>query len=134
MKPQPRRHRLPRKARLRKTDEFQRVYQGGQRAGDGHLLVFAAPNTLGWTRVGVSVSRKRGKAVRRNRMKRLLREAFRLCQHELPSGLDLILIPRQCEEPRLTDYQRSLKRLAWRLARRIRRRHSESAQDSTEPS
>ncbi|NOX55843.1 MAG: ribonuclease P protein component [Planctomycetes bacterium] len=132
--PQPRRYRLPRKARLRKTDEFQQVYKGGQRAGDGHLLVFAAPNTLGWTRVGVSVSRKHGKAVRRNRLKRLLREAFRLSQHELPSGLDLILIPRQCEQPRLIDYQRSLKRLAWRLARRIRRRQAASAQNSTEPS
>ena len=125
--------RLPRQARLRKTEEFQHVYRDGQRAGDGHLLVFAAPNAFGRTRVGVSVSRKHGKAVRRNRLKRLLREAFRLSQHDLPAGLDLILIPRLGGPARLRDYQKSLKRLAWKLARRIQRQAA-TARGKTEAS
>ena len=49
-------------------------------------------------RLGVSVSKDHGGAVRRNKLKRLLREAFRLERHRLPLGLDLVLIPRQRAE------------------------------------
>ena len=105
--------------RLRSPLEFARVYDGGQRAGDGHLLVFAAANELEITRFGLSVSRKHGNAVKRARIKRLLREAFRLSQHELPQGLDLILSPRQGSAAGRDDYRRSLVRNAERLARRF---------------
>jgi ribonuclease P protein component len=109
---------------LRSTREFQRVYALQRRAGDGHLLVFAALNELGWTRFGLSVSRKHGGAVKRARLKRLLREAFRLSQHDLPPGLDLVLIPRQNSGATLDDYRDSLVRCARKLARRL---NSESA-------
>jgi ribonuclease P protein component len=109
---------LPPSRRVRSPLEFARIYEQRQRAGDDHLLVFAAANGLEHLRLGLSVSRKHGNAVRRARLKRLLREAFRHSQHELPPGLDLILIPRQGTSAGLEDFRRSLVRLARRLARR----------------
>ncbi|MEX0701326.1 MAG: ribonuclease P protein component [Planctomycetales bacterium] len=111
----------PPQTRLRSSVEFARIYDAKQKAGDGHLLVFAARNELGLARCGVSVSKKHGGAVRRNRLKRLLREAFRLERPELPAGLDLVLIPRQDSGATLADYRRSLRNLAQKLARRMPR-------------
>jgi ribonuclease P protein component len=120
--------------RLRKPHEFQRVYDGRQRAGDERLLIFAAPNDLGWTRIGLSVSRKQGNSVRRHQLKRLLREAFRLSQHELPTGLDLILIPRAEASAGVAEYRESLLRLTDRLARRLRRGAAASPPPAAPPS
>ena len=110
---------FPRSRRIRSSQEFERIYAQRQRAGDDHLLVFAAANGLEHTRLGLSVSKKHGNAVCRARLKRLLREAFRLSQHELPPGLDLILIPRQGTSAGLEDFCGSLVRLVRRLAKRL---------------
>ena len=111
--------RLSSRRRLRRQPDFDRVYSGQKRTEDHFLLVYAARNDLGLTRFGLSVSRKHGGAVRRVRLKRLLREAFRLEQHVLPVGLDLILIPRRGAEPSLADLRQSLKQLVNRLAARL---------------
>ena len=116
--------------RLRRPQDFERVYTTGLKAGDAHLLIFAARNGLTETRCGRSVSRKHGCAVRRNLKRRRLREAFRLLQHELPQGLDLILIPRQRDDSTLIDFQRSLRTLVERLGKKLQRR--DSTPDSTE--
>ncbi len=104
---------------LRRGADFERVYAKKCRGSDQHLLVFGDLNQLSDTRIGLSVSKKNGSAVRRNRLKRLLREAFRLGQHELPAGLDLILIPRQGVASTLEDYRKSLIRSAWYLGRKL---------------
>ena len=108
---------------LRLPSEFQRVYDRRNRSSDSFLLVYAAKNEeccaeAPLTRIGLSVSRKHGPAVVRNRIKRLLREAFRLTQQELPVGYDFILIPRVGTDANLRNYQKSLKRLFQKLARR----------------
>ena len=121
--------RLTPQMHLRRPQDFERVYGAGERAGDGHLLIFAFRNNLEISRAGLSVSKKHGSAVRRNVKRRRLREAFRLLQHDIPKGMDLILIPRQRDDSTLTDFQDSVKSIASRLARRLFR----SPQPSTSP-
>jgi ribonuclease P protein component len=104
---------------LRRPQDFQQVYDRGQRAGDAHLLAFALANGLPHCRLGLSVSRKHGTAVLRNLKRRRLKEAYRLLQHDLPVGLDLVLVPRQRDDSTLADYCKSLLALARRLARKL---------------
>lgn len=111
--------RLTKTQRLRTTAEFRLCYDGGVRSGDDHLLVFVRHNALAVSRLGVSVSKKHGNAVARNRKKRLLREAFRLTQHKLPAGVDFVLVPRQRPDSTLVDFSQSLVRLGDKLARRL---------------
>ena len=104
--------------RIRRGGDFNQCYNG-IRAGDAHLLVFAIRNEKENSRVGVSVSKKHGNAVKRNRKKRLLREAYRGLQHDLPQGLDLVLVPRQRADSELGDFKSSLKELTRKLLRRL---------------
>ncbi len=106
---------------LRSEADFERVYARKCKAGDGTLLVFSDVNGLTIARLGCSVSRKHGGAVVRNRLKRWLREAFRLSQAELPAGVDLIVIPLDAERGSLTAYRASLVKLARKLAGRLGR-------------
>jgi len=103
--------------RIRKQNEFKHVIATGRRAADASLTVFAAANDRPHSRLGISIGRKFGNAVRRNRAKRLLREAFRLQQHELPKGIDIVCIVRPVEEPlaNLQDYSKCLADLVQRV-------------------
>lgn len=112
-------YKLSKAQRIQSSLDFARIYDAKQRVGDDHLLVFGLRNDRGLTRFGLSVSKKHGNAVKRARLKRLLREAFRLSQHELPAGWDLILIPRQDADSTLGDFRRSLESAARRLDRRF---------------
>jgi ribonuclease P protein component len=84
--------RFPPALRLRKTREFERVYAAGRRARGRLFLVVTAENRLPFTRLGLSVGKRVGGAVRRNKIKRILREAFRRNRHRLPVGLDLVVV------------------------------------------
>jgi ribonuclease P protein component len=116
---------------LKRPQDFERVYTNGVRAGDAHLLIFALSNDLKWSRLGLSVSKKHGCAVRRNLKRRRMKEAFRLLQHELPLGLDLILVPRQRDDSSLVDYQASLTSIVGRLARRLHRNGQPNGEGTT---
>jgi ribonuclease P protein component len=104
---------------LRRPADFRRVYDRRRSVSDASLIVYGCENGLPHLRLGLSVSRKYGPAHKRNRLRRLYREAFRLTRHEMPVGLDLILIPRTQAEPALADLKQSLARLVPQLARRL---------------
>ena len=108
---QPPDYRFPKQCRLRLRRDYAQAFAARCSVADRHLVLYVAPNQLDLTRLGLSVGRKVGKAVVRNRIKRRLREAFRLCRSELPVGLDLICIPRRGVIGTLADYQASLKKL-----------------------
>jgi len=110
---------LPRPARLRAQKDFDRVLRHGVRASDQRITLYAAGNEVGTARLGIAAGRRLGNAVRRNRIKRLVREAFRRLRHRLPPGTDWIVVPKASGEPTDLDVQRSLHALAERLARRM---------------
>ena len=85
-------HKFPKKARLLKNEQFKRVLKRGVYASDGLLTIFAAENSSEISRIGISVSRTAGKANLRNRLKRLIREAWRLNQEQIPAGCDFLVM------------------------------------------
>jgi ribonuclease P protein component len=111
---------------LRRASDFRRVYERRRSASNDWLIVYACENGLPHLRLGLSVSRKFGGAVQRNRLRRLYREAFRLTRSEMPVGLDLILIPRRPEEPSLEELKQALPRLVGQVARKIAREAGKS--------
>jgi ribonuclease P protein component len=103
---------FPKSRRLRTPAEFKAVYDAKRSVSDARLVVYAKPNDARPSRIGLSVSRKVGIAVQRVRLRRLLREAFRLHQHELPAGFDFVLVARPFKtEPTLAEYTDSLQTL-----------------------
>jgi ribonuclease P protein component len=112
-------YRFPKSRRLLKSAEFDRVFARRRSQSDRVLIVYACENNDEPPRLGLVVSRKVGGAVVRNRWKRCLREAFRLAQHELPRGLDLVVMPRSSVEPSMAAVMQSLCDLAGRLARQL---------------
>lgn len=118
MPSQPQPATLPRHLRLRKRASFQRVFRYRLTASDRWMTLRAAPGEQSYTRLGIAVGRAFGNAVRRNRIKRLIREAFRHTRHTLPPGLDLVVLPRPDSQPQAHEIKQSLYGLAHRIAKR----------------
>jgi ribonuclease P protein component len=86
--------RFPRSRRLTSRRQYRKIYSTGRRAGASSLTLFGLPNDLDHSRVGLTVSRKVGGAVVRNRVKRKLREIFRRRCQALAPSLDLVVHAR----------------------------------------
>jgi ribonuclease P protein component len=101
------------------------VQRGGRKHHVRHFIVFVAPRTptgeTGPTRLGITVTRKIGNAVARNRIKRLVREVFRLHRARLPEGLDLVWVAKQqAAQARFSDVLDDFEVLVRRLEQRSR--------------
>jgi len=111
---------------LRRPSDFRRVYARKRSVSDEWLIIYGCENGLEYLRLGLSVSSKVGPAVFRNRLRRLYREAFRLTRTSLPTGLDLVLLPRSSDEPDLVSVKKSLQRLVTMLANKLNREKKSS--------
>lgn len=117
---------LPKTARLLTPRDFRRVYGRGRRVTGKQVVVVALARREPGHRLGVSVSKEHGGAVRRNKLKRILREAFRLERAKLPSAFDLVLIPKTPgARLALAELRGELQALLERLARGEGRARSE---------
>jgi ribonuclease P protein component len=117
--------------RLARRGEFDAVYRAGVKTAAGPLLAWAAPNAAGHWRLGLAVSRRAGGATVRNRLRRMLRESFRLLQHELPGGhgYDLVVGAHPHEAMTLERYRGLVLDAARRLEQRWAGRSRASGPD-----
>jgi len=111
------RFRFPRSRRIRSGGDFRRIFRRRCSVGNRHLVLYVEANEVGHPRLGVSVSKRLGNAVARNRMKRRLREAFRLRQHELPA-VDMVCVIKT-RELSVADCAAHLSKLAARASLRL---------------
>jgi ribonuclease P protein component len=81
--------------KLKNSAEFQLVYQRGAKKVSRSFVVFVLPNELGYSRVGLTATRKLGVAVARNRLRRRLREILRSAWPSIPAGIDIVVTPRR---------------------------------------
>ncbi|MEE9392886.1 MAG: ribonuclease P protein component [Planctomycetota bacterium] len=93
--PQAPRAKFPKRMHLRSGRDFREIYALRTAVRSRELILYWRHNDLGHARLGLSVSRKHGNAPRRNRIKRVLREVFRLQQHEIPAAIDIVAIPQR---------------------------------------
>jgi ribonuclease P protein component len=87
-------HAFPKNFRLLRRAEFRRVYEEGQRRSASLCTVFLLSNGLPHSRLGITVPARVGKAVLRNRIKRRLREIFRVHRQAIAPGWDIVVNPR----------------------------------------
>lgn len=84
-----------REERIRKRQDYLRIYEQGVRTYSKRFTIITLANQAGIRRLGITVSKKTGNAVQRNRIKRILREFFRLNKSRLPASQDIVIIAKK---------------------------------------
>ncbi|MEC9488999.1 MAG: ribonuclease P protein component [Halanaerobium sp.] len=95
---------LARKYRLRRSQDFKRVYRQGKSIANRFLVLYYLENGLEHNRVGFSISKKLGKAVRRNYLKRILSQFYQQIDRKIKEGYDMVIIVRH--RTREEEFQR----------------------------
>lgn len=126
----PRRFTLPRSLRLRSKADFDHLFRTGLRASDRYLTMVGDVNACGSVRLGISASRRLGGAVQRNRVKRLVREAFRRIRDQLPAGTDLVVIPRSGCSATVQQFELSILGLAGKIGERLVRQSRQQVDEN----
>ena len=109
-------HAFRREDRIRRSGDFVKAVRSRDVVVTAHLRVHVRPNGLGYSRLGVSVGRRFGNAVRRNRLKRLVREAFRTSDEVRAAGLDVVVVAR---DARVLDAPREIREALLAAVRRF---------------
>ena len=100
---------------LKKNRDFQRVYREGKSAANRYLVMYVRENSLPKNRVGISVSKKVGNSVMRHRLKRLVREGYRLQESCFRTGLDVVFVVRvNARDSAYNEIERAVYQLAGR--------------------
>ncbi len=112
--------RADKRYRITRRGDISRLFKEGRPRANGLITILALPNDdpVRRSRLGVGVSKQHGGAVRRNRIKRVLREAFRLTRSELPPGWDFMIVPRVGRDFTVENLQASIRSLGKRVADR----------------
>jgi ribonuclease P protein component len=101
---------------LTRRGDFEVVFRKGVSSASRYLVMYATPNELDISRLGLSISKKVGKAVKRNRLKRLLREAMRKGLEGLALNCDFVIIAKKSSvEAELDDFSQDIKRFLSKL-------------------
>ena len=95
---------FPRKLRITKKSDFNAIYSTGTKKTVGPLLIHKKRNTLGYSRLGLSVPKRVGNTVQRNSIKRRCREAFRQSQFDFTSANDILITVRPHTVKELSSY------------------------------
>ena len=108
---------FPKEKRLQTAGEFDAVFAAKVKVYAGPLMVHGRLNGAEQSRLGLSIARRVGNAVKRNKLKRLLRESFRLLQEHLPQGFDIVVSARPHQIQSLAAYQDLLLEAVQKLER-----------------
>jgi ribonuclease P protein component len=101
---------------IKKNYEFVRLYKNGKFYVGKFLVLYVLPNKLNNKRLGITVSKKQGKSVTRNRIRRLIRENYRLFEGYVLNGFDLVFAARTADKvPDFQDVRKEMKFLLKRL-------------------
>jgi len=105
---------------IKKTKSFKTVYNSGLQGVNPYFVMYAVHNNTDVTRLGISVSKKVGKAVVRNRVKRLVKEIYRLNNYRIFTGLDIVVVARPAatallEECPFFNFNKALESLLYKM-------------------
>ena len=101
---------------VKQNSDFRRIYRRGRSAVSGGVVVYCLKNRQGMSRLGVTVSTKLGHAVVRNKVRRRLREIYRLNEDKLLPGYDIVVVARvRAVHSRYADLDKQFLRLAKKL-------------------
>lgn len=112
--------------RLRLRADFARVFEQRCSAADALLVVYVATNGLRWSRLGISVGKRVGNAIKRHYIRRCLREAFRTQKPSIPTGLDIVCIAKAGVLSRAGNIPDSVQRLAGIASRQLSERNADA--------